>query len=98
MIYQGATSVTYNGIEYPLVTEYSTYYRCRVPYIGISTTYNFEVFLRYIKKYSTFPYILCGVTILTYHSGSPASLLNKVYDYRLQYYKVDVQCDSLRLL
>ena len=47
--------------------------------------------------FSKFPYILCGVDIITYHTSSPATLLNKVYDYRVRYYKVKVEDNQLNL-
>lgn len=91
-------TATIGGITYPLVMEYSQYHRGLAPYIGWFTTYNFDTFLRYIKEYSVFPYILAGVTILTYHTGKPATLYNKVYDYRVRYYKVKVEDKQLKLL
>lgn len=92
------TTATIDGVQYPLVMEYSQYHRGQAPYIGWLTTYSFNTFLRYIREYSTFPYILAGVTILTYHSGTPATLLNKVYDYRVRFYKVKVDRPQLQLL
>lgn len=92
------TTATIGGITFPLVMEYSQYHRGQALYIGWMTTFSFSTFLRYIKEYSTFPYILAGVTILTYHTGTPASLLNKVYDYRVRFYKVKVDNTQLKLL
>lgn len=92
------TTATINGVQYPLFMEYSQYHRGQAPYIGWLTTFSFNTFLRYIREYSTFPYILAGVTILTYHSGTPATLLNKVYDYRVRFYKVKVDRPQLQLL
>lgn len=98
MIEKFETTATINGVQYPLVMEYSQYHRGQAPYIGWFTTFSFNTFLRYIREYSTFPYILAGVTILTYHSGTPATLLNKVYDYRVRFYKVKVDRPQLQLL
>lgn len=98
MIEKFETTATINGVQYPLVMEYSQYHRGQAPYIGWLTTFSFNTFLRYIREYSTFPYILAGVTILTYHSGRPATLLNKVYDYRVRFYKVKVDRPQLQLL
>lgn len=84
-------TATCNGTEYPLVKEYSRYHGCNVPRIGWFTTYSFAEFLRLIHEYSTFPYILCGVHIITYHTSNPATLMNKIYDYRVQFYRMDVE-------
>lgn len=92
------TTATIGGVTYPLVMEYSQCHRGQAPYIGWFTTFSFKTFLRYIKEYSTFPYILAGVTILTYHTGKPATLLNKVYEYRVRFYKVKVDDRQLKLI
>lgn len=92
------TTATIRGVEHPLVMEYSQYHRGQAPYIGWFTTFSFNTFLRLIREYSTFPYILAGATILSYHTGTPATLLNKVYDYRVRFYKVKVDKQQLELL
>lgn len=91
------TTATVNGAEYPLEMEYSRYHNGNAPRIGWFTTYNYDTFLKYIHEFSTFPYILCGVSIITYHTSSPATLLNKVYDYRVRFYKVKVQDNQFKL-
>lgn len=97
MAEQFARTVTINGVEYPLVMEYSRYHNGNAPYIGWFTSYSFAGFLNYIHQFSKFPYILCGVSIITYHTSSPATLLNKVYDYRVRFYKVKVDDNQLNL-
>jgi hypothetical protein len=98
MRYIGEKTITYNGIEYPLLLEYSEFFRAKVPYTGLMTTYNFDTFLRLIKEYSTFPYILSGVAIFTYQTASPAALLNKEYDYRIRFYKAEVLDKQMTLI